>query len=284
MRALSSRETDVLLRLASFRFLTRAQLEEFVFDGTALRPSSKPVLTKRLLRALIERRLVGVSIQRIGGPLGGPARVAYFLTGAGEQVVGALRGEHGAVPHRVRSDFFVGHALATAEVALTFRRAARSRRSHALVRWEADWEIGGWLREAPVVPDAYLVYATPSCEIHAFIEVDLGTERPARFAHKIRGYVALYRNGAWRSRLATWPVVLVVTPDLGRASTLRHASETVLRVPHDDERLASFMEFDFAPLADLVGPSGPLGAIWQVTGRSGLQPLVTDAEAADRAG
>ena len=43
-----------------------------------------------------------------------------------------------------------------------------------------------------------------------------------------------------------------------------------------DATSLSRLEFDFAALPALVGPEGPLGPIWKVAGREGLQRLVPD--------
>src|SRR5260221_4395815 len=177
----------------------------------------------------------------------------------------------GGRPRAGRGTIFVEHALATAEVALAVRRGARAQPGHHLVSWESDWEIATALPDAPIRPDARLVYATQDCEVDAFIEVDLSTERPVVFARKIARYLALYRSGAWRTRLKLWPVVLVVTPSAVRAVSLRRTTEVVLAGTDDDARQGT--EFRFTSLSHLQ-EAGLAGHIWQVAGRSGLHALV----------
>jgi hypothetical protein len=142
------------------------------------------------------------------------------------------------------------------------------------VSWESDWEIATTLPETPVRPDARLVYATSEWEVDAFIEVDLSTERPVVFARKIARYLALYRSRAWRTRLALWPVVLVVTPSAVRAVSLRRTTEAVLAGTDEDARQGT--EFRFTALEHLQD-AGLAGEIWQVAGRSGLHPLIDPA-------
>jgi hypothetical protein len=124
------------------------------------------------------------------------------------------------------------------------------------------------------VPDARLVYTTEAWRLDAFVEVDLATEGTRFYTAKIRRYVDLYRGGAWRSHLPTWPAVLTITPTEHRATALRVAAESVLALHAD--RVARATKFAFAFLDDLVGPSGPLGAIWQVAGREGLLRLIPE--------
>jgi len=278
MSVSSLRESEVLARLACFHYLNSAQLEEFVFDRSTLTPRSRTVTTQQLLERLRERGLITATPSLVGGPTGGSARLVYCLTSAGQRTLDALEGTRSHGRPRQRT-LFVGHALMVADIALAFRRAARGCPSHELSEWESDWDAAERLRPSPVIPDAHLVYRTPSWEIDAFVEVDLGTERTSRFTEKVRAYLDTWRSGTWRTRLPSWPLVLTVTTNAARVSTLRHATEELLRSQRDAVRVADVMEFDFAALADLVGESGPLGRIWQVAGRAGLHALLpTDGE------
>jgi hypothetical protein len=161
-----------------------------------------------------------------------------------------------------------------AEVALAFHRAARSAEGHELRMWESEWDAAEFLRPSRVIPDARLVYRTGSWELDAFVEIDTGTERTTRFVQKIREYISAWRDGGWRERLESWPMVLTVTVTQMRASVLRHGTDELLRSQRDAARLARATEFDFAALVDVRGPRGPLGEIWQVAGREGVHALV----------
>ncbi len=281
LRPLSPREGEVLLRLSTFRALNTAQLEELVFAESRVRPASRRVLVRRILGRLRRRGLVAHSRRLVGGPEGGSARLAYHVTPAGYRIVAALEPALEDPVAPPRSHLFLEHALATAEVMLAFRRAARAHPGHQLAEWEPDWQAAERLRSAKVVPDARLVYATATWEVSAFVEVDLGSERPSRFAEKIDAYLDAYRAGAWRERLPAWPLVLTITTTLARVTALRRASEDVLERRRDRERLRLATEFDFAALPDLQRAPGPLGAIWQVAGRAGLHSLVASAAEGD---
>ena len=270
MTQVTSRELETLLQLACFHYLTSVQLAGFLFDGTAATASTRSTGTRRVLATLARRNLITATPRLIGGPGGGSARRAYLITPNGYEWLASHDRRAGPPPAR-RGTIFVEHALATAEVALAVRRGARAQPGHHLVSWESDWEIATALPDVPVRPDARLVYATPECEVDAFIEVDLSTERPVVFARKIARYLAVYRSSAWRTRLAIWPVVLVVTPSAVRAVSLRRTTEAVLAGTDNDTRGGT--EFRFTSLQHLQD-LGLAGEIWQVAGRIGLHPLL----------
>ncbi len=214
----------------------------------------------------------------------GSARLTYYLTPAGCRVAHSLL--PGPPLRRSKSvgTFLIRHALMTAEAALAFRRAAGLHAAHEVVGWECEWQAALRLGASAVVPDAYLVYAVAGRRLHAFLEVDLGTEHSAFFAGKIRRYLALYRSGNWRPRLPVWPLVLVVAENAARVGHLRRVCETVLSSQPDAPRLAGRAAFHFASIGDLLGPTGPFGEIWEVTGhveRAALIPGLEDSASAD---
>jgi hypothetical protein len=272
MTHLSERELAVLHRLGSFRYLTTRQIERFLFDGSALRPKSREVVTQRVLARLRGRGLVVTTPRIIGGPGGGSVALAYLLTATGQTRFAALSTSARARP-RARGTWSVQHAVTTADVALAFHRSALEGDGHDLITWESDGELAAALVGSSVVPDARVVYATNACELDAFVEIDLGTERPAMFAAKVAGYLDLYRSGTWRERFGEWPLVLTVVPTAVRAVSLRRTTEAVLRAVPDGDALARATEFCFAALPHLLD-AGPLGAVWQIAGHLGFEPLI----------
>ncbi len=271
---LPSRETELIALLGGHRYLSRQQIEELLFEQAALTPSSKRVVTKRILHRLKNRGLIGLTPRLVGGAGGGSARVAYFLTPAGNRLAFPE-----APLRRVssRGAFLMRHALTAADVALAFRRAARGEPGHRVVAWESEQQTAQRLGPGLVVPDAHLVYATAGRELDAFVEVDLATERNRFFTRKISRYLELYRGGSWRQSLAVWPLVLTVSVSEERATSLRRATEALLSAQRDAERIGVGTEFRFAALERLLRPPGPLGPIWQVAGRKGLHALVPEA-------
>jgi hypothetical protein len=263
-----------LTLLARFRFLTRSQLQAFLFDNLDNHaPLSKRVMTARCLNSLVRKDLASRTARNVGGPTGGSGAYAYHLTAPGIRSLDDRRFRH--LPRRLppRGTFLLRHALATAEVALAFERAARDNEDHSLLSFECDWEAAQRSGSSIVVPDAYLVYASRLTELHAFVEVDLGTAGSKFFARKIAAYLALYRSGRWREASDIWPTVLVITPTERRAELLKHATETLLSAQPDSKQLERATEFAFAALPGLKD-EGPLAAVWSVAGRTGKQPLL----------
>jgi hypothetical protein len=228
----------------------------------------------RILDRLKAAGLVASTQRLVGGPGGGSGRVTYFLTREGQKVADALTGGPPRRPPQ-NGSFLMRHGQMAAEVALAFRRAARTHPGHELIEWECDWAAAMKLGSGLVVPDGRIVYQTRHWEFSAFIEVDLATEGTRFFARKIARYVDLYVDGSWRKQLARWPLVLTVAPTMARAAALQAATEPLLRRPYYAARLARTAEFLFTSLGALCGPCSPLGPIWRAAGRDGLHPLVT---------
>jgi hypothetical protein len=268
------REREVLLQLASFRYLSQAQIDELLLAGSAATRPSREVIVKRVLRRLRARGFVSATARLVGGPGAGSARVAYFLTTVGYRYAQTLNPSLPARRMTLRGTFFMAHGMTTAEVLLALRRAAATSCGHEIVSWECDWAVAFRVGTNTIVPDAYLLYRTPRVELAAFIEVDLGTEGTRRFARKMSRYVSLYRSGLWRDRLGVWPVVLTITTSTIRATALRRATEPLLSSQSDGTRLVQATEFDFCALTDFLGQPGPLGCIWQVAGRDGLHEVL----------
>ena len=258
---LTPREVEVVSRLAAFRFLFRAQLEEFLFSRTGVTQRSRTVLTHRVLDRLGRRGLVVGTREFADGRRGGSGRLVEQLTPHGRRVASTfMPGLPRAARRTLLGTFLMRHATSVAEVALAFDRAARARRGHRLVEWQCDWQGALRLGAGMVVPDAWLAYRTPDWELSAFVEVDLGTEGTRFFTRKIDRYLALHRSGEWSARFESWPLVLIVAPAPTRANALRRACD--LTVSQPENLLAPASEFRVATFGDVVGPGGPLGPIW----------------------
>lgn len=279
MRLSSHRESEIVLQLSGFRYLTEPMIDDFLFGASSFTPLSRQVITRRVLNRLKRKGLI-LETPRVVGPAGGPARLVYFLTAKGYNLARALNLGLPSRQPNLRGTSLMGHELVCAEVALAFRRAARSNPGHELLDWECDWQAFERLGAKLVIPDAHLVYSTSKWILDAFIEVDLATEGSRVFAWKIRRYLDLYRGGTWRKNLKVWPVVLTIAPSSARARILRRVTETVLAADPRRERLMRATEFSFTTLEEILGLAGPLGRIWSVAGRSLLHPLFrADAEA-----
>jgi len=270
---LSPRESEVLALLGRFRFLTRKQVERFLFGtNSAITPLSRHVMAKRVLRSLAVKGLVRQTARAKGGTGGGSAASAYFLTQAGVRVVA---GSGSVLPSRAvpKGTFLLRHALTTADVALAFSEAAERNRGHAVVAFDCDWQAAQRVNGHVVVPDAYLVYTTDDVELHAFLEIDLGTAGSTFFRRKIERYLELYRSDRWRKTLGVWPSVRVIALSDQRAALLNRVSGTVLSAQSDSRELRSATEFAFASLPRLLN-EGPLASIWNVANQPGTHAFI----------
>lgn len=270
IRPVTVREGAALQHLLRLRFLSARQLAEFVFDGSGVSSRSQLVMTWRLIAALRRQGLVAITLRMIGGPGAGSDRPAYYLTATGQRLARSV--SPGARRARLKSPgtVLVRHALATADVLLAFRRSARSQADHELVAWECDWQAAMALGSSLVVPDAYLLYRVAEQRLHAFVEIDLGTEHTRFVAEKMRQYLELQRAGSWRARFPVWPLVLIVAETDARVVQLRRVSEAV--VSREGGGLGSAASsFRFARLAEVTDERGPLQRIWQVIG--GVEPV-----------
>lgn len=272
----SPHQAEVVLQLATFRFLAAAQIADLVFETSTASARSRMVMAGRLLAALRERGVVTATPRLVGGFGGGSSRPVYYLTPQGYRLARLLNPATPARRLKSPGTFLIRHALITADVALAFRRAARQRELHELVAWECDWQAALGTGRSVLVPDAYLVYGVGARRLHAWLEVDLGTEHTSFFASKIRRYLALYRSGTWRARLPIWPLVLVVAESEARAAQLRRVTESVLESHADRRRLADAVPFAFAAVADLLASAGAFGAIWQRAGAPGRASVMPD--------
>ena len=98
MTQVTSRELETLLQLACFHYLTADQVEGFLFDGSALLPSSRAAVTRRILAGLVRSGFVQTAARTLAAGGAGPARRVYALTASGEAVL--RRSRRRVVPRR----------------------------------------------------------------------------------------------------------------------------------------------------------------------------------------
>lgn len=269
---LSEREERTLVLIARFRFLTSIQLQSFLFEGSRTTPQSQAVLARKTLRSLANSKLIQRLPRPLGGSGGGSSPHAYCLAPKGARVM-AADGSH--LPKRKvpQGTFWLRHALATADFALGLQRAAQAP-GQQLVEWSCDWEIEQRMEATRLVPDAFFVYQAHGLELHAFVEIDLGSVNSKAFATKIGRYLDLFTSGTWEGRLSVWPTVLTLTPDAARARLLRRATESALAAHGGGVDAAT--EFAFAIQEDAC--RDPLGPIWETAGTPGHGALFAQGD------
>ncbi len=211
-RELSPRDWAVLRDVDRCRLMTGRQLQLLhVGEGeTAARAA------RRLLARLTRHGLLARLERRIGGLRAGSAGYVYGLGPAGVRLV-----HPGRPRRRLREvrDGFLAHTLALAELYLQLRQAEQQGRLELL---KLETEPRAWRRLADgdwLKPDLHVVIGLGEEALHAFVELDLGSEHsPALFA-KLRQYERAYRGEVGGDRV--FPRVVWLVPDERRAAQLR---------------------------------------------------------------
>lgn len=117
-------------------------------------------------------------------------------------------------------------------------------------------------------PDAYVCFLCGPRRLHFFLEVDMATETHARFAQKVRRYLAYKESRLFRYRLGGRAFrVLTVAPTASRVLSLRRVAE----------REGAQRAFWFATLSDVTADAVSL-PIWRVGGEDGRASLVGSGE------
>ena len=228
-----------------------------------------------MLKRLQDRQLIDRTNRVIGGPDAGSGAFAYFLTRQGSKAIAVATQSVAVHREAPKGTHLLRHALAAADIALAFQTTADARAAHELLLWESDWEIRQPVAGGAIVPDAFLIYATETTELHAYVEVDLGTEGSRAFMLKVDRYLRLYESGTWQQTLELWPIILTVTPTKRRSDLLKRSTETVLRSRPNSEQLIAETEFAFAQIDELLGRS-PLDPIWQFAFHDGTHQLLPE--------
>jgi len=273
---LSSREQQVLALVGRFRFLTSWHVQSLLFNGVRMTPASKEVIARRTMKALVDARLLQRVARPMGGVAGGSSPHVYCLSVRGASL---LASDESSLPKRKvpRGTFLLRHALSTADFVIGLQDSAARNSAHRLVEWSCDWETAERVGSKDLIPDASFIYQSRSMELHAFVEIDLGTMNSKEFAAKIGRYLDLFSAGTWRERLQVWPTVLTLAPDPARALLLKRATEALLQ--HRGGGLAEATEFAFAVQADAC--LDPVGRVWITAGatdRSSLFPQGDESE------
>ncbi|HWY18458.1 MAG TPA: replication-relaxation family protein [Solirubrobacteraceae bacterium] len=220
---LSARDRAITKTAARLRLVSGKQLESLHF-AEVQRPSSRARLARRTCARLVERGVLGRLERRIGGVRAGAAGYVYFAAPAGQRLVAYWQGE-GLQRPRSRyepSQAFVRHAIAVSECYVRLVSAARDG-TVELLAFETEPArtfIGPGGARSVLRPDAFtrLALSTDGAsELHAFLEIDCGSEGRQALARKCRAYVA-----AWRSGIApVFPRAVWIATTERRAELLR---------------------------------------------------------------
>jgi hypothetical protein len=219
---LSDRDWQIVEAVNHLRLMSGGQLERLCF--AALVGHTRAVVRGRVLRRLVNWRVLTVLPRRIGGATRGSSGSAFALDAAGMRLC-AERQMGAAVPQRVRhpgapTERSVRHTLAVSEFAVSVVEQARLHGAQ-IVAFDAEpaswWpnELGGYIK-----PDAYVCLALGNVREHWWVEIDLATESLPTIRRKLLAYLDFVERG----QLGTGglvPRVLICANTPARCTALR---------------------------------------------------------------
>jgi hypothetical protein len=243
-RSLSARDLAVLRSVSDHRYLTTRQIEGFFFADHAT-PLTGSRVARRVLLRLNDLCVLVHLDRRIGGVHPGSASFVWRVGPVGDRL---LR-ETSEIPRRRQREpgsIFLDHCLAVADAHLGLVRADRGGQLELInVQLEPDcWRLFTGLGGGRLVlqPDLYVVTGDPTDPAYVntwFIEIDRGTENPARLLAKCAHYEAYAATGSEQRDGDSFPLVVWVMPDETRVSKLQAALRVANGVSSDRFRITT---------------------------------------------
>ena len=227
---LSDRDQAILADVVRCRLMTGAQLQQlhFALSGHATFESAARAC-RRVLRRLVDKRVLHALQRRIGGVRAGSQGLTYEIGSVGRR----LLGEAHPSGRREPGYLFVDHTLAIADWYVRLVLAQRDGRCDQLfieVEAEAWRSFVGVSGRQLLAPDLFVRLAVGDDELGWFIEVDRGTEHQASLRRKAERYIAYYQTGIESERLGFFPRVLWIVEDNKRVADVARALRNVRRL------------------------------------------------------
>jgi hypothetical protein len=233
MDELSARDWAIIDSLHRVRLASGLQLERLHFHDLGVR--SRPVMRWRVLKRLVDERVLIPLERRIGTSYGGSAKLWYTLDSAGQRLI-RLRANAASVGARVRrprlaGERFVAHTLAVTELYVALVEHTRLGQ-FTLGDFQAEpmawWPngSGGWMK-----PDAFVKLRCGTVADYWWIEADLATES----VPTVRAKLLTYLDFVGRGQLGpdgVVPRVLIAVPGTPRKMAIQ-AVVNSLPVPAD---------------------------------------------------
>jgi hypothetical protein len=229
---LSERERAITEAVVQLRLLSGKQLERLFFAQVE-RPASRARLARRTLAKLVQLGVLGRLERRVGGVRAGAAGHVYYAA-AGHRLVAYWRGEglgrtRGAAYEP--TTMFVRHTLGISEC---YVRLVEAERTGVLRLLEFRAEPAAWRsftgpasRPVMLKPDGFArlgLITDEMTELHAFLEIDCGSEGRAALTRKCRAYVAAWRSGMGAE---VFPRVLWITTTERRVALISEVCATM---------------------------------------------------------
>jgi len=195
------RDLEVIAFVARFGQVTRKQIRAVVF---ASNKSATPC-DRAVSRLVKDRLLAEVERPTQGGRRGGQGPIVYQIGPAGWKVA------------QTEGSFWLArsvkfHSLAIADVYVDISTHLN------VVRFETEPDSHEKINYVAIQPDLYVELDLGRHVLRAWLEIDLGSERPKQLKDKLARY-----NHAWSGapdRWNPWPLVVWVVPDAKRRAEL----------------------------------------------------------------
>ena len=218
---LSDRDLAILHDVARCRLMSGQQLRRLHFPlGAHATLPSAARSARRVLRRLVDLRVLTTLERRIGGVRAGSEGLVY-----GVGVVGRRLLKHGrSALQREPSLVSLQHTLEVAEWYVRLQMCPRDGTCQLLAleveaeAWRRFIDLGG---RQVLAPDLFVRLVVGHDELAWFIEVDMGTEHRQSVRRKAERYLAYYRSDEEQRRLGDFfPRVLWIVPNEIRAEAL----------------------------------------------------------------
>lgn len=223
-RRLTDRDTEVLHLVWQLGVISSRHVEGFIVtDGSNLTRARR---SRALLARLVDLGVLARLERRIGGVRAGSAGYLYRLSHAGRRLLGLPTGSGWREP----GDAFLDHQLAAADLHLAVHQ---TREAGRIDGYRVEHEPDCWRRytgpggaRLALKPDLHVEIDTGDQVLVWFVEIDRATESRTRVGGKIDQYLAYWRTGVERARAGTFPKVLWVCPDAGRAAAITEVARS----------------------------------------------------------
>jgi len=217
---LTERDVRILDTISAYRLLTREQIQRLLFAPTGT------TACKRRLMLLYQAGLLGRTPLPLRNAYGA-ARAIYYVERAGIQALTLQREEapdYATPSKHPASEFFLEHALDTADVRISFELACRElgygflwidetrlRRDGVRLRMVETPSA----RAAAIIPDGFFTITAGGVTDGFAVEVDRSTVSEERMRRRLRAYGAWAAAGMLEPALAcdSLRVLIVVTND-----------------------------------------------------------------------
>lgn len=217
--ALSERDYAILHDVARCRLMHGRQVQQLYFPvGVHASLPSAARSARRVLRRLVDARLLITLERRVGGVRAGSEGLVYGIGPAGRRL---LKHERGAL-QREPSLASVAHTLAVADWYVRLQLAHRAGAIELLtlqVEAEAWRYFTTFSGRALLAPDLFVHLRMGHEELAWWVEVDRGTEHRQSLRRKTERFTVYYHSGEG-SRQGLFPRVLWLVPNEARAKRL----------------------------------------------------------------